>query len=172
MWTCPLVSSQEPPPPGISFAERSAGYNTFTLSVNTSGIETANNVIIGSCEWNGTNLTSVTPFYFPADDAGGLPTADYDSGYFACSYGNTYSKAHSLASRPRIVVVLHNSASDGSGEDVILITIKNANVVEYGCVGFDGTNVIVQCGADTIAGTTHGMRRNSASGYYRILAWK
>ena len=75
------------------FAVRSTGSTTFTLAVNTSPIEAADQRLIGEVYFDGTNIGAPTCYFAFT----GLPDADYDSGWFACAYNNTYTKAHSLS---------------------------------------------------------------------------
>jgi hypothetical protein len=151
------------------FANRSDGSSTFTLSVNTSATPTANQRIIGTAYWDGANVTTVTSTYAGTS---GLPPADYDSGWFACAYNTTYTKAHSLSAAPRLVVLLHNTASDGSGESCVVVNAKDGTALMYGLVGLDASSIYVKSGSDSAAGTITSTRRVSAAGYYKILAWK
>lgn len=151
------------------FANRNAGSTSFTLSVNTSSSETADQRVIGTACWDGASVTTVTSYsYNPT----GLPPADYDSGWFACAYNNTYTKAHSLGSAPRMALLIHNTAADGSGECVYVHTVRQATAIYQAALGYDSANVYVTAGAESTGGTVFSKRRESASGFYRILAWK
>jgi len=151
------------------FANHAAGSSSFTLSVNTSFTEGADQRLIGSAYWNGASVTNVTTYpYNPT----GLPPADYDSGYFACVYNTTYTKSHGFGAIPRLLVLLHSNAADGSGEIVPTVVVRDSASVYTTVVGFGPDNVDITTGADSAAGTLFSKRSVSASGYYRILAWK
>jgi hypothetical protein len=152
------------------FAVRSAGSTTFTLAVNTNPTEAADQRIIGTAYWDGSNVTTITPYYFLS---GTLPTADYDSGWFACSYGQTYTKAHNFNAIPRTYQLLHSTSSSGASEQCVVTSVRESSAVFYDVIGFDTSNVYVKTGADSsTASTIASTRRISTSGYYRILAWK
>lgn len=151
------------------FANRSAGSSSFTLSVNTSATETADQRVIGTACWDGSSVTTVTSYSY---NPSGLAPADYDSGWFACAYNNTYTKAHSLGTTPRLVTLLHNTAADGSAESVAVHVARQDAAIYEAVLGYDSINITVTAAANNAGGTIFSTRRQSASGYYRILAWK
>jgi hypothetical protein len=145
------------------FAIRSAGSTTFTLGVNTSSAEAADQRVIGECYWDGTNVVNVKSYFVSP-----LSAPDYDSGWFAVAYNNTYTKAHNLAQTPNMVIIEHSTASGGTGELV-------ACYVQYGGisgVGYDGTNVYFQCYNNAGAGVVNSTRRAAGNGYARVKAWR
>jgi hypothetical protein len=150
------------------FAVRSAESATFTLAVNTSSAESTDQRLIGECVWNGSALSSVTCYLAPSAQ---LSTADYDSGWFAVAYGNTYTKAHGLGLTPRLVMLFWSSSSTGASENIPVYTVTYASNPDA-CYGFDSTNCYVTCGDSSSSGTIRSTRANSSSGYYRLLAWK
>lgn len=150
------------------FANQSAGSTTFTLSVNTSATETANQVLIGQVYWDGSNVTNVVSYY---DYAAGLPVADYDSGWFACAYSNTYTKLHGFGTLPRNVVLFHSTDSAGNSECIKVEVVSNDST-GVSCLGADINYVYVTASLSPGAGCVFSTRRNSGSGYYRILAWR
>lgn len=105
-------------------------------------------------------------------EAGGLPAADYDSGWFAVAHNTTYTKAHGLGTYPRLVVVEHSTSSTGASERVTVMVGKKSAADQFRSMqGADATNVYVQTNTDSSAGVLYSTRRESASGYYRVLAW-
>jgi len=102
------------------------------------------------------------------DEGDTISGVAYDSGWFAVVNNNIYQKAHGLAGRPRIVVILHSATSDGSDEWVDASN-RNSNIAE-GLVGlgWDGTNVIMRTGTTY---TVQNNRRQSNTGYYRVIAY-
>jgi hypothetical protein len=150
------------------FANQSAGSTTFTLSVNTSATETASQVLIGQVYWDGANVTNVVSYH---DYAAGLPAADYDSGWFACAYTTTYTKLHGFGALPRSVLLLHSTDSAGASECVKVEVVSNGSA-GIGCLGMDTSYVYITASSSSTAGCVYSSRRNSGSGYYRILAWR
>jgi hypothetical protein len=154
------------------FAVRTAGSTSFTLIVNTSAVEGTDQRLVGECVFDGSNITSVTCYFTPV---AGLAAADYDSGWFAVSAGNTYTKAHGLGQAPRQVVLLWNSASNGSSSSIPVQVVYSSSPAGgfYSPVYFNGTNVIAITGSGSSSGTTVNSTFGQAtSGYWRILAWK
>jgi len=104
-------------------------------------------------------------------------TPDYDSGWFAVTANTLYTKAHSLSARPKLIVVLYDKESDGSGKNFI---VGQMNITNYGdagaIVGFDATNVYVRCHSYVSPAHVNDVDASyselATSGYYRILAWK
>jgi hypothetical protein len=149
------------------FARRTAGSTTFTLEVNTSSSEGADQRMIGSAYWNGTTLGAIR-----CDLAAPFPPADYDSGWFAVATGTLYTRAHSLVDYPRLVQLEYCASADGSGERGVVGTVQDnaGGGVDLTVLSYDGTNVYVKTGA--AAGVIHTTRFTASSGYYRLLAWK
>lgn len=150
------------------FAVRSAGSTSFTLAANTSSAEATDQRLIGECVWSGSAVSSVTCYFSP--DAQ-LSSADYDSGWFAVVYNNTYSKAHGLGQTPRLVALLWSASSTGASENIPVYTVTYGSNPDA-CYGFDSTYCYVTCGDGSSSGCIRSTRANSASGYYRFLAWK
>lgn len=150
-------------------AVRTTGSRGFTLSVNTTPVDTDTSRPIGSCYWDGTTITSITS-YFPATN--GMPDPSYDSGWFAVTAGTLYTKTHGMGSVPHIYLLLHSTNSSGSTENVVVTTVKVASQnYYYSPIGFDSNAAYIETGSDTSAGTLCSTRRLSGSGYYRLLAW-
>jgi hypothetical protein len=147
------------------FAVRTAGSQTFTLSVNTSASEGTDQRIIGECYYDGSNVISLKDYF-----RGALGDADYDSGWFAVAYNNTYTKAHGLSVNPRLVVVEHAANAAGTGERVPIL-VNSASAV-MSSVGYDTTNVYVTTANNATNGVVFSTRRASAGGYMRIQAWR
>jgi hypothetical protein len=150
------------------FAVRSAGSTTFTLAVNSSSAEATDQWLIGEAVWDGSNINSVTCYFAPAAQ---LSTADYDSGWFAVAYSNTYTKAHGFGQTPRLVVLFWSASSSGATLNVPATSVTNVSN-PMSPLGFDSTNVIVITGDSSSQGTLRTTQGSSASGYYRIQAWK
>lgn len=150
------------------FANRSLSSTSFTLSVNTSLTAASGQRLIGECYWDGSNLLANSLFLYSAP---GLPPADYDSGWFAVAYANTYNKVHQLSSIPRLFLLLHNSAADGSG---ISNLVGNVGPVtnSKSVIGVNATQFTIQTGNDSTNGTLLSQNGSSAAGYYRIQAWR
>ncbi len=147
-------------------AIRTAGSTAFTLSVNTSLINTDTSRPIGTCYWDGSAVTNIVSWY--QDSA--LPTADYDSDWFSVAYNNTYSKDHHLGAAPRLVMVLHSANSDGSGESVPVFHVNDGTTTKSP-LGVTTSAVILQTANNASQGCCYSIRRLSGSGYYRIFAW-
>lgn len=148
-------------------AVRTAGSAAFTLSVNTTTIETDTSRVIGTCYWDGSKLASISSYY----DSDGLPEADYDSGWFACTYNSAYTLTHGFSSIPRIFMLYHCPVSDGSTEMVLVTCVFNGTQ-SMDVVGFGTGSFLISTANNATAGTCYSTRRQSASGYYRLLAWK
>lgn len=100
----------------------------------------------------------------------------YDSGWFAVTGSTTYTKAHGLGITPRRIELYHSAvASPGAGDELVRVThVLNDTNFAYSqdCVGADATNVYAQSGASAATGeTVYSVRRQSDTGYWRILAW-
>ncbi len=151
------------------FARGGSGSNTFTLEVNTSPTETANTRLIGEVYWDGSNLVQDSIRSYEAET---LPPPDYDSGWFAVAYNNTYTKAHSLGMSPRLVVLWHAANPiPGAGEIVRVSTTYNGTS-SLDVLGIDGSNIYLETANSSTYGVVHSNRRTSGSGYYRVLAWR
>ena len=152
------------------FAVRTAGSTTFTLAANTSATESTDQRLIGEVYWDGSTIKKTTiKCYF--DLSKRLSDADYDSGWFACVYNNTYVKAHSLDSIPRIVALYYCSVSAGTAEWIPVYLVQNASTI-LGVFGFDATYVYITTGASSsYDAVVHSTRGQASSGFYRILAW-
>lgn len=148
------------------FAVQTAGSTTFTLTVNTSPTESANTRLIGECAYDGSNVGLITCYF----DFSTLPDADYDSGWFAVAAANTYTKTHGLGTTPRMVLLFHATDSGGTSEWVLVTVVQTSTSNELGPLGWTSTNIIGQSGA-TAQATCRSTRRDSAVGYWRMLAW-
>ena len=148
------------------FANHAAGSSTFTLSVNTSATEASGQRVIGEVAWNGSSITAIKDYF-----AAPLGDADYDSGWFAVASGNTYTKAHGLSQPPRLVMIFHSASGPGSDEWVWVGTVVTATTY-LSPWGVDASNIYVQTGTAASYGTCFSTRRSSASGYYRLYAWR
>ncbi|NPV75317.1 MAG: hypothetical protein HPY59_02975 [Anaerolineae bacterium] len=153
------------------FAKRTPGSSTFTLEVNTSSAETSTTRLIGEVYWDGSHLN---PGTIKTYTGGALPSADYDSGWFAVANNQTYTKAHSLGQPPRLVVLLHSSvASPGAANELVQVNVAFDDVSGVNSIiGWEGTNILITTGSNATMGTLLSKRRISAAGYYRIFAWR
>jgi hypothetical protein len=147
------------------FACRTPGSTTFTLGVNTSASEGADQRIIGEVYWDGTALVRVKDYF-----GSPLGDADYDSGWFAVAYNNIYTKAHSLAQVPKLVVVEHSDNSAGTGELVPVLVNYGADTKSP--MGYDAASVYFVAQNNSSFGVLISARRSSAGGYLRMRAWK
>jgi hypothetical protein len=154
------------------FAVRSAASTTFTLAVNTSAAEPTDQRLIGECNWDGSNLISVKCYFTPVAT---LPSADYDSGWFAVTTGGTYTKAHGFGQLPRIVELYWCASSNGAGNNIPVFVVYTNS--PFGSTEsplyMDATNVYAATGTGSQGGmVVHSIPTQASSGYYRILAWK
>lgn len=148
------------------FAVRSAGSNTFTLTANTSSSEGIDHRLIGQAYWTGSSLISILCYLTPTS----LPPADYDSGWFACTYNTVYSKTHGLGTCPRVITLYHSSDSTGTSEWVRVTYVQSgSNLIEV--LGCDSSAIYIQTGATGENSTCYSLRRLSSGGYYRVFAW-
>lgn len=148
-------------------AVRNAGATTFTLMVSTTPTDNDTTRPIGSCYYDGVNISSIISWY---GNLLGFPPPSYDSGWFACANSTTYTKTHGLGSVPKSYLLLHSTASDGTGENVVVLVVNYSSTIRSH-IGFDSANAYIQCGTNTGEGTVYSVRRLSASGYYRLLCW-
>lgn len=104
--------------------------------------------------------------------------AAYNSGWFAAAGGGTtYTKAHGIGATPSHVVLWHSAvAAPGAGDEIVQVNAVTdaAESNNEGPIGADGTNIYVTTGgawggAGEVVDST---RRESDTGYYRILAWE
>lgn len=153
------------------FAVRTAGSTTFTLSVNTSATETANQRLIGEVTWDGGDIIVVKSYFSPAVV---IPDADYDSGWFAVTTSTTYTKAHSIGQVPRFVQLYWCSTSNGAGGIYPVTCVYTASPTSntVSPLYMDATNVYAITGTASGTGTLMSTNVRSGSGYYRIMAWK
>ena len=148
------------------FAVRSAGSNTFTLTANTSASEGTDQRLIGQAYWNGSSLISILCYLATSS----LPPADYDSGWFACTYNTLYTKSHGLCTCPRLITLYHSADAAGTSEWIKVHYVQSSNsLVEL--VSCDSTNIYIQTGATNENATCYSIRRLSSSGFYRVFAW-
>ena len=148
-------------------AVRGAGSTTFTLMVSTTPTDNDTTRPIGTVSYDGASISSITSWY---GNLLGFPPPSYDSGWFACANSTTYTKTHGLGSVPKSYLLLHSTASDGSGENVVVLVVNYSSTIRSH-IGFDSANAYIQCGTNTGEGTVYSVRRLSASGYYRLLCW-
>ncbi len=149
------------------FAVRSVESSSFTLSTNTSPTEVTGTRLIGEVYWNGSSIASIVCYL----TAPSLPIADYDSGWFACTYNTLYTKAHGLGHCPRMIALYHAMDSAGTSEWVPVNVIQNGTVSQSP-LSCDTVNLYVQTGSNPeYNATCFSTRRNSLAGYYRLFAW-
>lgn len=150
-------------------ANKNAGARGFTLSVNTTPVDSDTSRPIGTCYWDGSSISSITSYF---SSLTGMPDPSYDSGWFAVTNGTVYIKTHGLGIVPRMYLLLHSTNSSGSTENVAVKTVKiSGQNYYYSPVGFDSTSAYIETGSDAAAGTLCSTRRVSAGGYYRLLVW-
>jgi hypothetical protein len=149
------------------FANRSASSTSFTLSVNTSPTPAAGQRLIGQVYWNGTALAQSSIICYSALR---FPDPDYDSGWFAVAYNQTYDKSHYLGSVPRQVLLLHCTSADGSGMNNVVGTTSNGTISRTN-IGMTTSLIELKTGNDAALGTCYTTITSSGGGYYRILAW-
>lgn len=151
------------------FANRTPASVYFSLTVSTSPIEGPDQKLIGQCYWDGTNVIagSVYSYYNHA-----LPEPDYDSGWFAVTTATTYTKTHNFYALPSRVMLLHNSAADGSGNTYIVHVVETAAGPAKDTTKITTTDVVVRTGNGGSGGTLWNMQATSTSGYWRVLAWR
>lgn len=149
-------------------AVRTPGSTAFTLSVNTTPVESVTSRVIGTCYWDGTNVIDIVSFY----DTAVLPAADFDSGWFACAYSQTYTKTQNLNTVPRMIMVFHSTDPSGNSELMLISIGGTSGGGDATLVSVTGTAVIVQTNTNATNGCCYATRRQSSSGFYRILAWR
>lgn len=148
------------------FAVRSAGSNSFTLTANTSSSEGNDQRLIGQAYWTGSALISILCYLTPTS----LPPADYDSGWFACTYNTVYNKVHGLGTCPRLITLYHSVDSAGASEWVRVTYVQSGTNL-YEVLGCDSANIYIQTGITSENATCYSSRRVSSSGFYRVFAW-
>lgn len=149
-------------------AVRTPGSTTFTINANTTPVESATSRVIGTCYWDGTNISNILSYYLSDLN---LPQSDYDSGWFAVSYNTTYTKAHGLSEMPRLVILFHSTAADGSSDWVRVFHTYDGTSTKA-VLSANATNIIITTGNNASNGCCFAYMRVSGSGYYRVLAWK
>jgi hypothetical protein len=149
------------------FANQLTGSTAFALTVSTSSSPLANQRLIGECYWDGSNVdpTSVRS-YIP-----GFPVADYDSGWFAVTIATVYTKAHNFGSYPRNWKLLWSSTSDGLGNNYDVLVVIDGNIAKSP-IRMTTSIFTIKTGDSATSGTLCATNALSATGYYRILAWK
>jgi len=151
------------------FARATGGSTAFTLEVNTSPTETASTRLIGEVYWDGSNLVQDS---IRSYEAQALPPPDYDSGWFAVAYNNTYTKAHSLGATPRLVILWHATSPTPGASELVRVNVVFNGTSSVDVLGADGSNVYLQTANSSSYGVVHSSRRASGSGYYRVFAWR
>jgi hypothetical protein len=98
-----------------------------------------------------------------------INTPAYDSGWFAVSQAQTYTKAHGLSAHPKQVEVWHSTtATPTTSDELVLVTFTALGGQEG--IGADGTNIYIRTG---VSYTVNNQRRlTNNSGFYRIYAWR
>jgi len=152
------------------FAVRTPGSPYFSLAVNTSPVEGVDQRLIGHLNWTGTAILSTVNYLSSGVD---LPAAQYDSGWFAVAVGSTFTKAHGLGMSPSIVLLYHSTDAAGTSEAVLVTSILSAAGVIKNVVGITPSSILADAGITAgLSGTCYSTRRESGSGYWRILAWR
>jgi hypothetical protein len=148
------------------FAVRSAGSNSFTLTANTSSSEANDYRLIGQAYWTGSALISILCYLAPTS----LPPADYDSGWFACTYNTVYNKPHGLGTCPRLIMLYHSTDSAGTSEWVKVNLVQSGAYI-FEVLSCDSSSIYIQTGATNENATCYSIRRLSSTGFYRLFAW-
>lgn len=153
------------------FAVRTPGSTAFTLTANTTAAESTDQRLVGEAYFDGTNITYIKCYLIPLSK---FPEADYDSGWFAVANGGTYIRAHNLGSAPSLVVLLWCATAGASLQvPVTVVVATTPSTGEYNPLYIDDTNVTVITGnSATSDATCHSRAASSASGYYKIRAYK
>lgn len=100
----------------------------------------------------------------------GVPSPDWDSGWFAISHTSTYTKAHGLATIPRLIFIfVAASASPADGDYRVLVGSEHSSGADGVEASFNDTNIKL------FTATTNIMQSdelgNLTSGGARIYAW-
>lgn len=95
----------------------------------------------------------------------------FTSEWFAVGPNIIYNLPHGLSTRPSIVEVWHNTESDGSGTSYLVTVVGQNTDDDRGIVRVTDTDIIIRTGADATNGVIKAVGRQSATGYYRVLAW-
>ncbi len=175
---CMLQSTADVDLPAGTFSGAAAAYyvhairtpnsTTFTLSVNTTPTDNDTSRVIGAVFWDGANITAIYSWYVVNP---GIPTPNYDSGWFACVYNTTYTKVHGLLVVPKLFILLHSATSDGTGEIVPVYGGQDNSDYSFSLVGLDSANAYITTNVKNTGGCVRSTRRTSAGGYYRLLCW-
>jgi hypothetical protein len=105
----------------------------------------------------------------------GITISNYDSGWFAVTGNNTYTKAHSLSSSKLIVTAYYSDSSDGTGEVVASVPqiIRSSFDGQCAIVDIDSTNIVIRHHTNGIRYWDDGGNDTTlTSGYVRVLAIK
>lgn len=100
---------------------------------------------------------------------------EYDSGWFAVAYGNTYTFAHGLGGAPKLAIVewCSTNAPTPSTKIYVVLSVFSASNVMVTTLAFDDTNIYASAGTQTTAGTKYASDgTQSAAGFWRVRAWK
>lgn len=153
------------------FAQRSAGSTAFTLTANTTATEAPDSRIIGEVYFNGTSITYIQAY---VGNQRKFPEPDYDSGWFAVSVGAVYTLAHNIGAIPSHVTLLWSASSAGTSVvSVHLVASQSPFSAYFDPIGLDATYITARTGSSTaVSSTCLYMGSPSASGYWRILAYK
>lgn len=149
------------------FANRAAGVTSFTITVNTSPVPGADQRLIGECYWNGTAIAAASILSY--SQGGDIRAPDYDSGWFAVAYNNTYVKAHNLSQYPREFALYWSAASDDSTAWYRVYEVYSSQA--YCNLYADDDNVYAKTGTASGSGCINNTAVSSGGGYYRMLAW-
>lgn len=150
-------------------ANRTAGSNSFTLTLEAAALDSAAARTIGTCYWDGTAIQYWTSYFGLTV---GMNAPNYESAWFAVTTGTVYTKAHGLGVVPRLVVIVHSTSSSGASEQVTNFNMKlTAANTFYGGFGITTTTIVIETSTDAASGVCMSTRRNSAAGYYKIYAW-
>lgn len=154
------------------FAVRIDNHTTFSITANTSPIETTDQRLIGECYWTGTAIGYIQSYL---GSPVGFPAADYDSGWFAVTYNSTYTKAHGFGIQPSLVILEWSASSTGAGT-VVPVTMVYATTPALGTYDplyYDETNIVAKSGdSSSYDATCHSRIAQSAAGYWHIRAYK
>lgn len=98
----------------------------------------------------------------------GLPTADYDSGWFAVTTFSSYTKSHGLGTIPRLWILLWGSSSTPTSY-VRAVTVYIGSAYKGYMGKADSTDIRIRTQDHTMDDNYAG---SSSGGYMKILAWK
>ena len=150
------VGPDDPGAAGDGFTWIDTNYDPYHIKIRA----------IGNASWVDTDPAAAPPT---------LPPADYDSGWFAVAYNSTYTKAHGLGAKPRLIQVRHSAVAAPGNADREMIAgrgRKSGGDEVRDQLSVDATNITVHTDTNTSSGVIDHVDRSSASGYLRIWAWK